>query len=458
MAGKASSRWRWRLADELNLANGGTKRRWLLTSDPTHNYDYGALLLSNGTVYVSFAGNCDTDPYRGMVAAIRVRDGRRTATWFPDAGPGGGGIWGYGGVSADPGGSIFAAVGNSRGPTRNAGYGEHIVRLTSGLGVVSANYPGLPPGDADFGATPLLFQRRGCPPQLAVGNKFGSFFVYDRDSISSGPVQRIGLGGSGFGQAGLLGVAAYWPATSTVFVSNPADRGRYRHGIVAFKVTASCRLAYEWSASYGPPGNNSTPTVANGVVFFGDGYGNRSAAFDARTGRMLWNSGRTLRGHVFAAPTVVNGKVYISSLGGWLYAFAPAPQNTSPPSISGRATEGRTLTALHGSWTNNPTSYRYEWEDCDSTGRSCSVIAGATKRTLTLTSGDVGHTIRVQEIAINRSGASSPVSSAATRVVLPLRGPSNRVPPSIGRPRARPSVKPTADRIADQLCLPLAAV
>ncbi len=415
---------------ELDLGDGRTKRTWQLTNDPTHNYDYGALLLSNGTLYVPFAGNCDIDPYHGMVAAIRVSDGRRIATWFPDGAVGGGGIWGYGGVSADPGGSIFAAVGNSRGPTRNAGYGEDVVRLTSDLGVVSANYPGLPTGDADFGATPLLFQRRGCPPQLAVGNKFGSFFVYDRNTISSGPVQRIELGGSGFGQQALTGVAAFWPATSTVFVSNPVNRGKYRHGIVAFRVTASCRLAYEWSASYGPTGIDATPTVAGGVVYFGNGYGNEAVAFDARTGHLLWTSGRNVTGHAFAAPTVVNGKVYVTSYGGYVLAFGPAPQNTSPPLISGTAAQGDTLTESHGSWTNNPRMYRYRWEKCDSSGSRCSAIVGARKRRLTLTNGDAGHTIRVEEIAINPSGSSRPARSAPTRVVLPAR-PSNSAPPSI---------------------------
>ena len=251
---------------------------------------------------------------------------------------------------------------------------------------MSANYPGAAEGDADFGATPLLFQRPGCPPQLAVGNKFGSFFVYDRNAISGGPVQRIELGGSGFGQQGLTGVAAYWPATSTVFVSNPVDHGKYRRGIVAFRVTASCRLAYEWSGSDAPPGIDSTPTVAAGVVYFGNGYGKRAVAYDARTGHLLWTSGHTITGDVFAAPTVVNGKVYVSSLSGYVLAFGPAPQNTSPPVISGRAAQGDTLTESHGSWTNNPKRYRYRWEDCDSSGSSCSVIAGATKRKLTLTS------------------------------------------------------------------------
>jgi outer membrane protein assembly factor BamB len=292
---------------ELDLATGRVKRRWLMTSDPSHIDDYGALTLANGILYVPFAGNCDTNPYRGFVAAIRVRNGKRVGTWFPSGALDGGGVWGFGGVSADAGdGSIFAAVGNSKGADQHADYGEHVVRLTHDLRVISANYPGVSGGDADFGATPLLFQRPGCPAQLAVGNKFGSFFLYDQDGISSGPVQRIELGGSAYGQRGLIGVAAYWPKTATIFVSDPLDQGQYRHGVVAFHVTGSCRLSYDWSVTDGPEGDDSTPTVAGGVAFFGNGSGHQAIAFNARTGRRLWNSGRAIRTAVLAAPTVVD--------------------------------------------------------------------------------------------------------------------------------------------------------
>jgi hypothetical protein len=415
---------------ELDLATGRIKRRWVMTNDPSHENDYSALTLVNGTLYVPYSGNCDTNPYHGFVAAIRVRDGKRIATWFPSGSLYGGSIWGFGGVSADQGGAIFAAVGNSQGSNEHAGYGENVVKLTPGLGVINANYPGLPKGDADFGATPLLFQRAGCPPELAVGNKYGSFFVYDRDRISSGPVQQIGLGGSGFGQNGLLGVAAYWPRAATVYVSNPLNRGPYRHGLVAFRVTGGCRLSLAWSASDGHDGDGSSPTVAAGVVFYGDGSGHQVIALDARTGQRLWDSGRDIRGSVYAGPAVVNGQVYVSSVGGYLYAFAPAPQTVSPPAISGTATQGRTLTESHGSWTNNPKRYSYQWQVCDSSGRGCAAIGGATNRKFTLTTADVGHTIRVQETATNASGSSSPAISVPTRVVLPLP-PSNTTPPSI---------------------------
>ncbi len=276
-------------------------------------------------------------------------------------------------------------------------------------------------------STPVLFQRRGCPPELAVGNKYGSFFVYDRNRISSGPVQRIALGGSGYGQFGLLGVAAYWPKTATVFVSTPLSRGRYRHGIDAFRVTGGCRLSFRWSATVGPRGDNSSPTLADGVLYFGDGYGHQAVAFDARTGHRLWDSGRAIRGSVYAGLTVVNGKVFASSVDGYLYAFAPAPRNVSPPSISGPVTPGRTLIASHGSWTNNPRRYSYRWVQCDSTGRKCAPLHGATHERFKLTSARVGHTIRVRVTAINAAGSSGAAISAATGVVSPLP-PSKPVP------------------------------
>ena len=79
----------------------------------------------------------------------------------------------------------------------------------------------------------------------------------------------------------------------------------------------------------------------------------------------------------------------------------PVPISSRPPVISGTAQRGQTLAESHGTWSNNPTSYSYQWEDCDSSENSCAAIAGATSQTYTLASSDVGHTIRVQETARN---------------------------------------------------------
>jgi hypothetical protein len=93
------------------------------------------------------------------------------------------------------------------------------------------------------------------------------------------------------------------------------------------------------------------------------------------------------------------------------------PVGSSPPAISGDTSVGQTLTESHGSWTNSPTAYTYQWEDCDPTGQSCSAISGATGQTYTLTAGDLGDTIRVQETASNPGGLGQPDTSDATSVV-----------------------------------------
>jgi hypothetical protein len=104
----------------------------------------------------------------------------------------------------------------------------------------------------------------------------------------------------------------------------------------------------------------------------------------------------------------------------WVYdGFPPTvPANNTPPTISGEAVEGQTLTESHGTWTNSPTSYGYQWEDCDTSGSSCAAISGATSQSYTLTTSDLGHTIVVRETANNEAGASAPAHSLPTKPVV----------------------------------------
>src|SRR5207253_3109015 len=90
-----------------------------------------------------------------------------------------------------------------------------------------------------------------------------------------------------------------------------------------------------------------------------------------------------------------------------------APSNTAPPTITGTAQQGQTLTEHSGSWTNNPTSFGYQWLQCDSSGNNCAAIAGATSQTYVPVTGDVGHAIRVQEEAGNQGGSGAPAVSSA---------------------------------------------
>ena len=93
------------------------------------------------------------------------------------------------------------------------------------------------------------------------------------------------------------------------------------------------------------------------------------------------------------------------------------PANTGLPTITGTAQEGQTLTEQHGTWTNTPTSFAYQWLQCNSLGEGCLPIAGANAQTYVPRPSDVGSTIRVSETASNESGPSAPATSAATPAV-----------------------------------------
>ena len=108
-------------------------------------------------------------------------------------------------------------------------------------------------------------------------------------------------------------------------------------GIVGLSVSANCTLQVAWSAPLG--GNtqpNSTPTVAGGVVFVGEGNGGRVHAFDAGAGTPLWDSGFLISGATYAAPVVAQGVLYVASWngfgtadGGTVRAFGIGTPNTT---------------------------------------------------------------------------------------------------------------------------------
>jgi hypothetical protein len=99
---------------------------------------------------------------------------------------------------------------------------------------------------------------------------------------------------------------------------------------------------------------------------------------------------------------------------------ATAPVGQTPPVVTGVPAKGQTLSTTNGTWNGTtPSSYGYQWQDCDSNGNGCAFITGATSSSYTLTSSDVGHTVRSQVTASNAAG-SAPQTSVQTAAVQSL--------------------------------------
>ena len=94
-----------------------------------------------------------------------------------------------------------------------------------------------------------------------------------------------------------------------------------------------------------------------------------------------------------------------------------APDNKALPRIEGTAQEGQMLHATNGAWDGDPSTFDYQWQDCDQDGQNCS-DTGDDANSYTLTGDDVGHTIRVIVTAHNGGGPSAPATSGPTETVL----------------------------------------
>jgi hypothetical protein len=224
------------------------------------------------------------------------------------------------------------------------------------------------------------------------------------------------------------------------------------------------------AASQAKPVNTSLPTISGSAQEGQTLTGNRGTwtnnptsylngwyRCDTNGGSCAFISGATALQYTLASADVghtIRLRVDAKNADGQTSAYSAAtavvkpaaPVNTSPPTISGVAQEGQTLTGNRGSWTNNPTSYAYSWYRCDTTGGNCSAIVGAAASQYKLTSADVGNTLRFHVIAANPGGQRD-ATSVPTAVVGAARGPG--CPAGTGNPDQISGISPPARLLVD---------
>jgi hypothetical protein len=302
---------------------------------PLRENPRAALLLSNGTVYLSWASACDIGPYHGWVMAYDAQTLKQKAAInvSPDADDGG--IWASDtGIAADREGNVYAATGNGRFDASQGGrdYGDTLLKLDGrNLGVAdyftpfNADQLNREDNDLGSGGPLLLPDQPGPHPHLGlIAGKAPLLYLVDRDRMghyqsanNSHAVQTIPTRG------GIYGSMAYW--NHHVYVLADGDSLRDYE-------LSNGALKYARASTFVLRDHAATPSVSahgakDGIVWVVSSKGWNSpprsavlhAADAADIGRELWNSeqnpgrDRAGIGLRFNIPTIANGHVYIGA-------------------------------------------------------------------------------------------------------------------------------------------------
>jgi PQQ enzyme repeat len=326
------------------------------TFAPGQYKERAALLLNKGTIYTTWASHCDYGPYGGWIIALSESTLAITSVLNVALGASGSGlanqgpsIWmSGGGPAADSAGDVYVLTANGRFEiTLNAGgfpsggdYGNSFVKISSSGGTLAvADYFTMSgeiaesTSDTDLGSggvmlLPDMTDASGTVRHLVVGaGKDGNIYVVNRDNMG----KFTSVGNSIWQELGaVLGAGVY--ATPAYFNSS-IYYGPQGGSLKAFSVTnalLSSAPTSQSSTQFTYPGTFpvvSANGTANAIVW---AYENTSPAVlhayaATNLATELYNSNQASNGrdqfgvgNKYIAPVVVDGKVFVARLDGYL--------------------------------------------------------------------------------------------------------------------------------------------
>jgi hypothetical protein len=330
--------------------NTDTVSGGVLTFNPGQQTGRSALTLSSGKVYVCFGGYSDQHPYHGWIMGYNASSLAQTGVFCTSPSAGGAGLWmgASGGPSVDASGNIIVVTGNGDYDGATA-WSMSILKLNpSTLAIIDSYTPSdwatMNGSDSDLGSSSAMM----IPGTTRIVAGAKDYRVFQVDSANMG-----GLGGANSG------------ATAQVFASDPAGvisthsgiyNGTFFNGSAFFPNTNG--KIFEFAFSSGS--FNTTPTATSSPTFefpgaqmSGSSNGTSTPilwAMTTATSALYTPANGTLRAlnpatlaeyynsdtrdndatgglAKYAAPTVANGRVYVSTFGRQILVFGLLPSS-----------------------------------------------------------------------------------------------------------------------------------
>jgi polyvinyl alcohol dehydrogenase (cytochrome) len=307
----------------LSLRDGHSLWSSALTRQPDSSV-YGSPTLWKGTVYIGTSGpNGDGSTARGAIVALDARTGaRRWRTYAVPPKHDGGAVWSTPAIDRSTG-RLYVGTGNAyHEPV--AATTDSVLALDARTGAILGHYQALagdtfgpdnPAGpDADFGASPNLFEGADGKKLVGEGAKDGVYYALDRATMKLAWKTSVGPGST---IGGFVGSTAY-------------DGTRiYGTNALTSQVGALGRDGFsQWTSADAGSADFSPVAIANGVLYTLNASGVLSAR-EARTGTVL--NQVDLNAPTFGGIATVGRAVYVAV--GVGPPPSPAPQQYGTGSI-----------------------------------------------------------------------------------------------------------------------------
>ena len=179
----------------------------------------------------------------------------------------------------------------------------------------------------------------------------------------------------------------------------------------------------------------STATTAGSWVAVGGGGGNKVVTVALDSDRFALTSADVNNLDWVKVTEIIDGQrnvwgvvnnTKLSNAAGWvrLGHWIMSPVNTVAPTISGGAYVGVTLTCNHGTWTDSPTGYGYQWQVSADGSTGWTNIGMQTTSSYTPVPDDLTKFIRCAVTATNTAGTSIPIYTASSAAITYYTGPT----------------------------------